>query len=150
MKIPDPSLAFPCPVCWKGAMFTAPWRMNDHCPHCNYKFDKGNGYFVGAMYSSYTLSLALAMGLAVGLFLAGLPTWANLTVIGVVLCVVGPLVIFPYSRVLWVWAERNGWLHDGEEDVARLRREHALRTGAEPKRELPEEQQSQVAQEKTE
>jgi hypothetical protein len=129
-------------------MFTAPWRMNEHCPHCNYKFDKGNGYFIGAMYSSYTLSLALALGLAVGLFLAGLPTWANLTVIGVVLCVVGPLVIFPYSRVLWVWAEHKGWLHDGEEDVARLRREHALRTGADPKPQPVQRPDSSSSQDK--
>lgn len=110
-------------------MFARPWQMNERCPHCKYQFDKGNGYFIGAMYSSYGLSLGLSMVLAVTLFFAGLSTAQNLTVVGLVLTVVGPLVIFPYSRVIWVWVERDGWLHDGQEDVARLRREHAERAG---------------------
>jgi len=122
-------LRWRCPACWTGPMFARPWQMHDRCPHCKYQFDKGNGYFIGAMYSSYALSLGLAMLLAVGLFLAGFTTAQNLTVVGLVLTLVGPLVILPYSRVIWVWVERDGWLHDGQEDVARLRREHAERGG---------------------
>ena len=33
-------------------------KMNEYCFHCNYKFEKEPGYFFGAMYVNYGLTVA--------------------------------------------------------------------------------------------
>ena len=116
-----------CPACWTGAMFANPLKMHPRCPHCDYVFDRGNGYFIGAMYSSYLLSLGVATVVGTSLFLLGWEVWPIVGACAVAVSVAGPLAIFPYSRVLWVWAESDGWLHDGQEDVATLRQRHLER-----------------------
>jgi uncharacterized protein (DUF983 family) len=118
-----------CPVCWQGAMFAHPLRMHDQCPHCAYTFDKGNGYFVGAMYSSYTLSLGIAIVLAGLLWWAGWSAWPIVAACSAVVALLGPLAVFPYSRLLWVWIEREGWLHDGSEDNDALRQRYLASRG---------------------
>ena len=40
---------------------------------------------------------------------------------------------FPYSRCLWIWAEREGHLHDGEEDPQALKRAYMAARGMKPK-----------------
>lgn len=121
-------------------MFRHPLAMNEKCPHCHHQYDKGNGYFLGAMYGSYTISLLLGIALVAGLVASGVLRLhfpltgmdiASVVGVGLFLLAIGPMVAFPYSRLLWVWAEREGWLHDGVEDVARLRREAAVRAGSE-------------------
>lgn len=137
------ALQLRCPVCWQGAMFRHPLAMHPTCPACHYRFDRGHGYFLGAMYTSYAISLILGGSLAAALLWAGVlhlafpPTGSDLVgyaVLAAFLLVIGPLVAFPYSRVLWVWAERDGHLHDGEEDVAWLQRDAAERQGRAPHR----------------
>lgn len=123
-----------CPACWQGAMFLHPLKMNDHCPHCRYQFDKGNGYFVGAMYSSYTLSLGISVVVAALLWWLGWSTWTIVAASSAAVLLAGPLLVFPYSRVLWVWVEREGWLHDGTEDNATLRRNYLAQRGGEMQR----------------
>ena len=51
-----------CPRCHKGHIFRGPlWRTylatNGRCPECNLKFEREQGYFLGAMYFSYMLSI---------------------------------------------------------------------------------------------
>ncbi|MFI2744646.1 DUF983 domain-containing protein [Zhouia sp. PK063] len=60
-----------CPNCLKGEMFekssfSAFWKipvMHQHCPNCGYKFIRETGFFYGAMYISYGLTVAQAMAL---------------------------------------------------------------------------------------
>lgn len=111
-----------CPVCWQGAMFRTPVHMNPRCPHCDYTFDKKHGYFLGAMYASYGISVAASGAVAIGSLVMGVPVWVTIAGVVVTACVVGPCIAFPYSRCLWVLAEREGHLHDGEEDPAALKR----------------------------
>jgi predicted NUDIX family NTP pyrophosphohydrolase len=54
--------------------------------------------------------------------LAGASTWVTIVAAVLTACLVGPCFAFPYSRCAWVWAEREGHLHDGEEDVQALKR----------------------------
>lgn len=113
-----------CPVCWQGPMFRTPLSMYPRCPHCQVQFDKKHGYFLGAMYASYGISLLICGAETLILVLRGAPSWLTILCVTTTALIVGPLIAFPYSRVLWVWAERDGHLHDGEEDVARLKRAH--------------------------
>ena len=63
-----------CPRCRSGSIFRTSIfrgfpRMNERCPVCNLKFEREQGYFLGAMYISYGLALGI-----ITLFTAGL--WA--------------------------------------------------------------------------
>ncbi|MBZ4044477.1 DUF983 domain-containing protein [Flavobacterium hibisci] len=55
-----------CPHCHKGKVFKDKNiflnfgfpKMNESCSHCNYKFQKEPGFFFGAMYVNYGLTVA--------------------------------------------------------------------------------------------
>ena len=51
-----------CPRCGKGAIFRTSmlrgWlSVHERCPVCGLKFEREQGYFLGAMYVSYALSI---------------------------------------------------------------------------------------------
>ena len=83
-----------CPACRVGAMFRSPVHMNARCPHCNYQFDKGNGYFLGAMYASYGLSLAVCGIQTIALLLGGASTLVTVIAAICTACLVGPCFAF--------------------------------------------------------
>ncbi|QHI35015.1 hypothetical protein IMCC3317_03610 [Kordia antarctica] len=59
-----------CPNCNSGSIFKQKGlfykmrmpKMYEHCTVCNYKFEKEPGYFIGAMYVSYMLTVGQAVG----------------------------------------------------------------------------------------
>lgn len=81
--------------------------MYERCPSCGLKFEREDGYFLGAMYISYGL------GLGVITVLAGL-VWEVMkwplvksTVGGIVLFLpLVPLLTW-MSRVLWIWMDQS-------------------------------------------
>lgn len=96
-----------CPRCREGRIFRGRFVMNDPCPNCGLIFQREEGYFLGAMYASYILSIALI----VPLFLLGLvllPGVHILLVAVVALIAYVPFVpaVFRYSRVLWIYFDR--------------------------------------------
>ena len=109
-----------CPRCRTGKIFRpnvhwgADWgaywgfpKMNDCCPVCNLLFNREPGYFLGAMYISYALGLALVAALGAILWLQ--TGW------GFTKVVLSALVIFlPFapmltflSRVLWIYFDQT-------------------------------------------
>jgi uncharacterized protein (DUF983 family) len=51
-----------CPRCREGAVYRGKvlrtWlAMNERCPVCGLKFEREQGYFIGAMYVSYALAI---------------------------------------------------------------------------------------------
>ena len=121
-------------------MFRTPVHMHASCPNCAYQFDKGNGYFLGAMYASYGLSVAICGVQTVALLLLHAPNWLTIGAAVFTACIAGPCFAFPYSRCLWIWAEREGHLHDGEEDPQALKRAYMEARGMKVK-EPPKDQQ---------
>jgi Protein of unknown function (DUF983) len=81
--------------------------MNERCPNCNLKFEREEGYFLGAMYVSYALSL-LSIGLVSLLF------W-SLTHWPVIKDVIWALILFLplapamtlFARVLWIYLDQT-------------------------------------------
>ncbi|MCO4762520.1 MAG: DUF983 domain-containing protein [Myxococcales bacterium] len=110
-------------------MFAHPLKMHARCTSCGHSFDRGNGYFLGAMFMSYALVVLIEVAVIAGLLLAGLGWWTIVIVAAALVPVIGPLVAFPYSRVIWVMIERR-MLHWGEEDDAALRQELTRRQRA--------------------
>jgi uncharacterized protein (DUF983 family) len=101
-----------CPRCREGRVFARGVQMNPACPVCGLKFEREPGYFVGAMYFSYGLSVAFM----VTAFVAGrllLPDWPGEWVAGLAVLAFLPFVpmTFRYSRVIWIHYDR--WLWPG-------------------------------------
>ena len=99
-------LAKRCPICGSGHLFEGWFRMKERCPRCGYKFEREEGFFLGA----YTINLAIAEGLL--LILAIIPLIALLNanpdvsvvpilVIGLVAAIAAPVVFYPFSRTIW-------------------------------------------------
>lgn len=100
-----------CPRCREVSMFKFPLlnitkfsQMHKHCPNCQLRFEVEPGFFIGAMYISYGMSLGLVF--AVGIMLYNIfddpELWVYLLVAGGVLIVMLP-ILFRYSRVLYLY-----------------------------------------------
>lgn len=95
-----------CALCGSGGLFTGWFRMRERCPRCGYRFEREEGFFLGA----YVVNLGIAEGLVllVGVvpciaLLAANPD-ANLlpiVVSGLAAAALAPLVFYPFSRTLW-------------------------------------------------
>ena len=100
-----------CPRCREGPIFRASlWRgylaMHERCPVCGLKYEREQGYFLGAMYFSYLLSIP--PGLIIVLLLWRWTGWRFDTVmLAAFLCYL-PLVpaVTRWSRVIWLYVDR--------------------------------------------
>lgn len=96
-----------CPRCRTGKMFRGPVAMNDPCPNCGLVFQREEGYFLGAMYVSYGLSVIL-IGAAYFAITSIWPTLTAIPVLIIITALYAPFVtvVFRYSRVIWIYFER--------------------------------------------
>jgi hypothetical protein len=81
--------------------------MNDRCPSCGLLFNREPGYFLGAMYISY--GLALALFFVFGAILWGLTHWRldKVAICAVLFAVpFAPMLTF-LSRVLWIYLDQT-------------------------------------------
>ena len=77
--------------------------MYERCPACGLKFEREDGYFLGAMYVGYGLGMAAVTILAAGV-------WAVLKW-SLIKSVVGGMVLFlPLTPVL-TWMARVLWIY---------------------------------------
>ncbi len=91
-----------CPRCTVGPLYRRPFSMNSHCSRCGLKFEREQGYFVGAIYINYAATVGIAVP---GFFL--LDTFTHMSIrqqltIWVPFSVVFPLLFFHHSRSLWL------------------------------------------------
>ena len=76
--------------------------MHESCAACGLRYEREQGYFVGAIYVNYAFTIALVVAVVLGLdWTVGL-TLPEQLVLGVALCVLIPLLFFRYSRSLWL------------------------------------------------
>lgn len=96
------ALVLRCPYCGGAPAFAGWWTVRERCPNCHVKFEREEGYFLGA----YAINLIVAEILGVGAVIA-LLLWSDLStvamqIIAVVFVIGLPLFFFPYSRSLWM------------------------------------------------
>ena len=100
-----------CPRCQKGNMFVSSnydlahfSEMNSECPSCGLHFQVEPGFFTGAMYFSYTVSVFIIAFMTVGITLIfnDPPVWAYIIAICTVTLLLTPLN-FRYSRVFMLY-----------------------------------------------
>src|SRR5881628_1350371 len=101
-----------CPRCGATPLFRGWFRMAEACALCGLRFERAQGYFVGAIYVNYAVTVILAIG---GFFLLwGLTALSTAAQLALLLPVVilFPLWFFRYSRSFWLALE---WLINGEQ-----------------------------------
>jgi hypothetical protein len=95
-----------CPICGTGKLFTRWFRMKERCPGCGYRFEREEGFFLGA----YVINLAVAQGMVILLAVVPLilrladdPNAGILPFIlgGLLGAVVAPMVFYPWSKTVW-------------------------------------------------
>lgn len=104
-----------CPRCHQGDVFqssalnlTKFAKTYERCTHCGLKFEKEPGFFVGAMYFSYAVSVAIfvAVGIAVVVLSNIFKFEATVTTFIISIIAVSALMMpfnFRYSRILMLY-----------------------------------------------
>lgn len=100
------ALLLRCPRCGSGGLLRSWFTLQARCPRCALPLERGeeHDYWLGG----YTLNLvaaelllALLMTVIVVVRWPDVP-WRFLQYGGVVLVILAPIVLFPFSRVVWL------------------------------------------------
>ena len=91
-----------CPRCGTGALFERWLTMRPACAACGLSFEREAGYWVGAIYVNYALTVALALG---GYF--ALAAWTTIgtgaqVALWSAFVIVFPFGSFRHSKALWL------------------------------------------------
>lgn len=98
-----------CPNCHEGDIYKKRTYLGfgkilDNCPNCNHKYDKEPGFFFGAMYVSYALTVAEGVGTFIicqFFFEALFDVWMVPILLGVILLLSG--FNYTFSRIIWMY-----------------------------------------------
>jgi uncharacterized protein (DUF983 family) len=100
-----------CPVCHEGKVFkyksvfhpTKFDKMNERCECCGHKYEIETGFFYGAMYVAYALTVAISVATFILTYLiySETPYWVYIINILAVLILLAP-VTFRGGRLIWI------------------------------------------------
>ena len=101
-KILRCSFGLKCPRCCKGSLFQRWFTMFARCPECELKYEREQGYFIGAMYINYGATVCLVFpGYFATAQFTFIPFLVNLCFWGVVSAIF-PIYFYRYSKSLWI------------------------------------------------
>ena len=80
--------------------------MLERCPNCDLKFEREQGYFLGAMYISYGLALITIVVLALLLWASTSWSLQKITLLAILLFLPLAPTLTLFSRVLWIYLDR--------------------------------------------
>ena len=99
-----------CPRCREGDIFKYPIRnvlkfsaMYDDCPHCGASFSPEPGFYFGAMFVSYALTVALFIFVGLTLYLLFNPSDTVYVIVITLATILFTPFSFRYSRVLYLY-----------------------------------------------
>jgi len=99
------ALRLRCPACGGGPVFLSWFTLAPSCPACGLRFERGeDGYWVGSYMFNIVASELLFAAAAVAVVVATWPSppWTVITIGGVVLMVLAPVLFLPFSKVLFL------------------------------------------------
>ncbi len=101
-----------CPKCRQGHIFQNWLDVNKNCPTCGVVWEREPGYYVGSMYFSYFLAIAILL-VGVGLWYLIFPTWdfGWLALLSIVTFLPLVPIIYRYSKVVWIHFDFLVWPH---------------------------------------
>ena len=103
-----------CPRCEQGRVFVSPnpynlpkmGKMNERCSYCDLDFNPETGFYWGATYMSYAITVAFScFTFAISTLMFGFMNSLSLYYVlvnGILLVLLSP-VFFRYSRLSWLW-----------------------------------------------
>jgi uncharacterized protein (DUF983 family) len=93
-----------CPLCGRGRVFQSFFTMRDRCPHCNYSFEREEGYWVGAVIMNFVFVETWFAILFVTVVFATLPdiAWMPLLAVAIVTNGILPVILYPHSKTIWM------------------------------------------------
>lgn len=96
------TLRLRCPRCGTGRLFRGWLTMEPACAHCELRYEREPGYFLGSIYFNYGVTAAIVtvaylLGLAVWDISPRVLLWSLAA-----FCVLFPLWFFRYARALWL------------------------------------------------
>jgi len=100
-----------CPRCHEGDIFfdANPYhfsqfgKMYERCPHCDLKYDMEPGFFLGAMYVSYGMAVAIALpsALIISALVDGLRIYQTVGIVLIEIIALMPILYY-LSRSIWL------------------------------------------------
>ena len=94
-----------CPNCGGRGIYDTWFRMKDRCPTCGMRFEREEGFFVGAYLINFAVAIVLLFLLCMGFVAAkAADPDADATaflVVGVVIGLVVPVAFYPFARTVW-------------------------------------------------
>ncbi len=101
-----------CPRCRRGRIFSAPvyrapLAMFERCDSCGLRYEREQGYFLGAMYVSYGLSIPPILLMVLALWLGG--HWPLDWCCAIAFLIYLPFVplVARYSRAVWMYLDQR-------------------------------------------
>ena len=94
-----------CPRCGRAPLVRGWFAMNTVCAVCDLRFERAQGYWVGAIYVNYGVTVAIAVGGGFLLWMRGGVDPVRQLVLWVPFVILFPLWFFRYSRSLWLGLE---------------------------------------------
>jgi uncharacterized protein (DUF983 family) len=93
-----------CPNCGRGRLLQSWFRMRERCSACQVWLEREEGYFVGAMAINIVVGEFLPFFGAIAVLVLTWPNppWRTLQIAVPVAMGLCPVVLFPFSRTLWL------------------------------------------------
>jgi uncharacterized protein (DUF983 family) len=93
-----------CPRCGRGGLFTGFFTLRPSCPGCELRFEREEGYWVGAMIVNIAVTELVFGIVLVGGVLLWWPDvpWGALTIAAIAINAVVPIVFYPWSKTIWL------------------------------------------------
>ena len=91
-----------CPRCGATPLFRGWFRMAESCALCGLRFERAQGYFVGAIYINYAGTVAVALAAFYALELGTSVPFAWRLAVAVACAALFPLFFYRYSKSLWL------------------------------------------------
>ncbi|MGH8914251.1 MAG: DUF983 domain-containing protein, partial [Acidimicrobiia bacterium] len=95
-----------CPRCGAGA-FSSFYNLHEFCPGCGLRFEREQGYWVGALIINTTVTFGFFIVLFVGGMIVFWPDvpWGAIGVVSIGVMGILPLVFYPLSKTIWMALE---------------------------------------------
>ena len=96
-----------CPNCGQRNVFETWMRLTEVCPQCQLRYEREEGYWLGAILINTVATLGVfGIGMVTwAVFTWPDPPWDTMTWVGIGFNVIVPVLFYPYSKALWVAIE---------------------------------------------
>ena len=91
-----------CPYCGQSKVFKNWFSIETYCPACGVRFDREEGYFLGAMAVNLIVAEMVGMSAVILLLLQRDMSLILQEVIAISVAIGMPLLFYPFSRTFWM------------------------------------------------